>query len=174
MLTKDRVRAAAVSLALVLSAPTSAAAQKLAFVDAFVAFHSALFGTYGDEGRDVTAALERMSASLDVWEQSRRQAEAELRARPTPAPSDRALFYADARQFDAAIAAMRDAVAAEPSRAPLYLYLGRLHETVGQRAEAAAAFQAGASARSLRPGRGVPDWTSGVRDGAAVRDGGRG
>ena len=96
MFAKDRVRAAAVSLALVLSAPTSAAAQKLAFVDAFVAFHSALFGTYGDEGRDVTAALERMSASLDVWEQSRREAEAELRARPTPAPSDRALFYADA------------------------------------------------------------------------------
>jgi tetratricopeptide (TPR) repeat protein len=148
MFAKDCVRAAAVSLTLVISAPTSAAAQKLAFVDAFVAFHSALFGTYGDEGREVTAALARMSASLDVWEQSRREAEAELRGRPTPAPSDLALFYADARQFDAAIAAMRDAVAAEPSRAPLYLYLGRLHETVGQRVEAAAAFQV---ARALDP-----------------------
>jgi tetratricopeptide (TPR) repeat protein len=154
MFTKDRVCAAAVSLTLVISAPTSAAAQKLAFVDAFVAFHSALFGTYGDEGRDVTAALERMSASLDVWELSRREAEAELRARPTPAPSDRALFYADARQFDAAIAAMRDAVdagasvAAEPSRAPLHLYLGGLYEAAGQRAEAGAAFRA---ARALDP-----------------------
>ena len=95
----------------------------------------------------MTAALERMSASLDVWEQSRREAEAELRARPTPVPATGAV-YADARQFDTAIAAMRDAIAAEPSRAPLFLYLGRLHETVGQRAEAAAAFQA---ARALDP-----------------------
>jgi hypothetical protein len=96
----------ALSLALVLGASTAASAQKVAFVDAFVAFHSALFGTYGDEGPEVTAALERMSASLDVWEQSPRDA-------------------ADARQFDAAIAAMRAAIAAGPPRAPLYIYLGR-------------------------------------------------
>ena len=148
MFAKDCVRAAAVSLTIVISAPTSAAAQKLAFVDAFVAFHSALFGTYGDEGPEVTAALARMSASLDVWEQSRREAEAELRARPTPAPFDRALFYADARQFDAAIAAMRDAVATEPASVPLHVYLGRLYEAVGQQAEAATAFQ---TARTLDP-----------------------
>src|SRR6476619_1437865 len=109
------VRVVAVALALVLGASAAAFAQKAAFVDAFVAFHSALFGTYGDEGPEVTAALERMSASLDVWEQARRQVEAELRARSTP--RDWALFYADARQFDAAIAAMRDAIAAEPARA---------------------------------------------------------
>jgi len=124
MLANDCVRAVAVSLALLLGASTVASAQKAAFVDAFVAFHSALFGTYGDEGPDVTAALERMSASLDLWEQSRRETEAQLRARSTP--SDWARFYADARQFDAAIAAMRDAIAAEPARAPLYIYLGRL------------------------------------------------
>ena len=139
MSAKDCVRAATVSLALVLGAATSASAQKVAFVDAFVAFHSALFGTYGDEGPEVTAALERMSASLDVWDQSRREADAQLRARSTP--RDRALFYADARQFDAAIAAMRDAIAAEPARAPLHLYLGRLYEEVGQQADAIAAFQ---------------------------------
>ncbi|HEV8392728.1 MAG TPA: tetratricopeptide repeat protein [Vicinamibacterales bacterium] len=132
--------AVAMTLVLVLGASTTASAQKAAFVDAFVAFHSALFGTYGDEGPDVTAALERMSASLDVWEQSRREAEAQLRARSTP--SDRARFYADARQFDQAVAAMRDAIAAEPARAPLYIYLGRLYEEVGQRPDAAAAFQA--------------------------------
>jgi len=67
MLAKDCVRAVVASLvlvALVLGAVTSVSAQKPAFVDAFVAFHSALFGTYGDEGPEVTAALERMSASL--------------------------------------------------------------------------------------------------------------
>src|SRR6185295_11393370 len=123
MLAKHCVRAVAVSLALVLGVATSAFAQKAAFLDAFVAFHSALFGTYGDEGPEVTAALERMAASLDVWERTR-QAETESRARSTP--SDRALVYADARQFSAAIAAMREAIAAEPARASLHLYLGRL------------------------------------------------
>jgi len=132
MAAKDCVRAATVSLALVLGASTAASAQKAAFVDAFVEFHSALFGTYGDEGPDVTAALERMSASLDVWEQSR----------------DWAILPADARRFDAAVAATRDAIAAGPARAPLYIYLGRLYEEMGQRAEATAAFQ---TARALDP-----------------------
>ena len=144
----NRVRAAALSLGILLGSPTGALAQKLAFVDAFVAFHSALFGTYGDEGPEVTAALARMSASLDVWEQSRRATEAELRARSTPAPSDWSLFYADALQFDAAIGAMRDAVSAEPTRVPLYLHLGRLYEAIGQRTDAAAAFEA---ARGVDP-----------------------
>jgi tetratricopeptide (TPR) repeat protein len=146
MFAKQVVGVAAVSVALVLGATTAASAQKVAFVDAFVAFHSALFGTYGDEGPDVTAALDRMAASLDVWEQSRRDAEAALRLRSTP--RDRALFYADARQFDAAIGAMREAIAAEPARASLHLDLGRLYAEVGQRAQAAAAFQ---KARELDP-----------------------
>ena len=137
-----------ICVALVLCFPTTAAAQRLAFVDALIAFHSALFGTYGDEGREVTAALDRMSASLDVWERTRRESEAELRGRQVPAPSDWALFHAGGRQFDAAIAAMKEAVAAEPARAALHLYLGRLHEEAGQRAEAAAAF---GRARALDP-----------------------
>jgi tetratricopeptide (TPR) repeat protein len=145
---KDCVWAVILSLVFVLGAPTAAPAQKLAFVDAFIAFHSALFGTYGDEGPEVTAALARMSASLDVWEASRRNAEAELRARPTPARSDWAIFHADALQFDEAVVAMRDAVAADPSRAPLHVHLGRLYDAVGERANAAAAFEA---ARALDP-----------------------
>jgi tetratricopeptide (TPR) repeat protein len=141
MFAKDCVRAAAVSLALVLGAATAASAQKPAFVDAFVAFHSALFGTYGDEGPEVTAALERMSASLDVWEQSPRDA-------------------ADARQFDAAIAATREAIAAGPARASLYIYLGRLYEEVGQRAQATTAFQA---ARALDPSDAVAAYLIGLQ-----------
>src|SRR5688572_11583296 len=158
MFAPDLLRVVAVSLALVLGASTVASAQKLAFVDAFVAFHSALFGTYGDEGPEVTAALERMSASLDVWEQSRRTAEAELRARSTP--MDRAAFHADARELDAAITATREAIAAEPARAPLHLYLGRLYEEAGRRAEAIAAFRA---ARALDPSDPVAAYLIGVQ-----------
>jgi len=157
MLAKHCVRAVAVSLALVLGVATSAFAQKAAFLDAFVAFHSALFGTYGDEGPDVTAAIERMSASLDVWERSRRDEEAALRARSTP--MDWALFHADARELDPAIASMRDAVAAEPARAPLYLYLGRLYEEVGRQPDAAAAFR---TAQTLDPSDPIAAYLMGV------------
>jgi tetratricopeptide (TPR) repeat protein len=169
MRVRDCVPAAAVSLALVLAAPTAASAQKTAFVDAFVAFHSALFGTYGDEGPEVTAALARMSASLDVWEQSRRDAEAALRARSVPAPLDWALFYADVRRFDAAIAAARDAVAAEPSRVPLHLYLGRLYDAAGRRADAVAAFRA---AHSLDPSDPIAAYLIGLQVSEDAPDGG--
>ena len=68
MLARRRALAAVLSLTFLLGAARVSSAQKVAFVDAFVAFHSALFGTYGDEGPEVTAALERMSASLGSWE----------------------------------------------------------------------------------------------------------
>ena len=165
MCARDCARAAVVLLTLELGAPTTVAAQKPEFVDAFVAFHSALFGTYGDEGGDVTAALDRMSASLDVWEQSRGKAETELRDRSTP--FDWALFYADIQQFDAAITAMRSAVAAEPSRVSLHLNLGRLHEAAGHRSEAAAAFQA---ARALDPSDPIAAYLIGLQLCESVSD----
>lgn len=167
MRARDCVCAAAVSLTLVLGAPVEVSAQKLAFIDAFVAFHTALFGTYGDEGPEATAALARMSASLDVWEQSRRDTEAQLRAGAATAPFDWARFHADALQFDAAIAAMREAVAAQPSHVPLHLYLGRLYEAVGKRAEAAAAFQA---ARTLDPSDPVAAYLIGLQVSEAAAD----
>lgn len=129
-------------------------------MDALIAFHSALFGTYGDEGPEVTAALNRMTASLDVWERTRRESEAELRGRRVQAPSDWALFHAGGRQFDAAIAAMKEAVAAEPARVAFHVYLGRLHEEVGQRAEAAAAFQ---RARALDPSDPIVSYLEGLQ-----------
>ena len=125
MAAKDCVHAVAMSLTLVLGMSTAASAQKAAFVDAFVAFHSALFGTYGDEGPEVTAALERMAASLDRWEGSRTETD-----------------------IDAAIAAARDAIASDPARASLHLSLGRLYDEAGRRAEATAAYQ---TARALDP-----------------------
>jgi tetratricopeptide (TPR) repeat protein len=97
MLAKRRVLVAAVSLALLLGASTPSSAQQAAFVDAFVAFHSALFGTYGDEGPEVTAALERMAASLGPWEsraaEQRTEAAAALQAALTRDPSDPVAAY---------------------------------------------------------------------------------
>jgi tetratricopeptide (TPR) repeat protein len=138
-------RPATATLAIVLCVAAPARAQKSAFVDALIDFHSALFGTWGDEGPLVSAALDRMTAALDAWEREQGQAVAD-QGRGTPA--DRALLHAEHLQLEAAVAAMKEAVAAEPSRAPLHVYLGRLHDALGQRAEAAGAF---ATARALDP-----------------------
>ena len=47
-----------------------ATAQKDDFFDSLIAFHSALFGRYGDEGPLAASALDRLAAILDAWEQS--------------------------------------------------------------------------------------------------------
>lgn len=135
---------AAATLALVLCATGPAWAQqavlaKDVFVDALIDFHSALFGTYGDEGPVVTAALDRIAAALDAWERAQAEGEADLRRRGA-SPADRALFLAEHLQLEAAVTAMKEAIAAEPSRAALHVYLGRLHDALGQRADATAAF----------------------------------
>jgi tetratricopeptide (TPR) repeat protein len=141
-------RVAAVWLVCVFAAPPAALAQKAAFADALVEFHSALFGTYGDEGTQVVAGLDRLAASLDEWERSSRTSEAELRTRPTATPAEWALLYADTLQLERAIDSMRQAVAAEPARASLHVFLGGLYNAAGRPAEAAAAFNV---ARSLDP-----------------------
>ncbi len=148
MIRRDGLRVAAVWLACVFATPVAALAQKPAFVDALVEFHSALFGTYGDEGPQVAAGLDRLSAALDGWERANATEEAQLRRRPETTPAEWALFYADTLQFEQAIASIRDAIAAEPARAPLHVYLGGLFEAAGRTAEAAAAFEA---ARRLDP-----------------------
>ena len=148
MIRRDGLRVAAVWLVCIVTTPAAALAQKPAFVDALVEFHSALFGTYGDEGAQVAAGLDRLSAALDGWERSNATGEAELRRRPATTPAEWALFYADTLQFERAIASIRDAIAAEPGRAPLHVYLGGLYEAAGRPADAAAAFEA---ARRLDP-----------------------
>ena len=47
-----------------------ATAQKDDFFDSLVAFHSALFGRYGDEGPLAASALDRLAAILDALEPS--------------------------------------------------------------------------------------------------------
>ena len=120
--------------------PVPAAAQKDAFVDSFIAFHSALAGTYGDEGAAVTAALERMASSLATWEQTQANGEAALKARAGLTPGELALFYAEHARFEDAIRAATAAIAVEPTRASLQTFRGLLQESAGHGADAAATF----------------------------------
>jgi tetratricopeptide (TPR) repeat protein len=133
-----------VGVCVALLLPVPAGAQKDAFVDSFIAFHSALAGSYGDEGDAVTAALDRMAASLDVWEQTQAKSEAALKERAGITPGELALFYAEHARFDDAVRAAAAAIAAEPARASLYTFRGLLQEAAGQQAEAAVTFAAAA------------------------------
>jgi tetratricopeptide (TPR) repeat protein len=134
--------AAAWAVALLLALPVRAAAQKSAFIDAFIDFHSALPGPYGDEGPRVTAALDRMAASLDSWERTSGEAEAALRARAGTTPADLALLYADQQRLDEAIDAIQLAIAAEPRRASYLVLQGLLDQAAGHSRAAGAAYDA--------------------------------
>jgi tetratricopeptide (TPR) repeat protein len=145
-------------LACLVAAPPAALAQKGAFLDALVEFHSALFGTYGDEGAQVVAALDRVSVTLDEWERSSRAGEA-LHDRPTATPAEWALLYADNRQLERAIDFARRAIAADPARASLHVFLGGLYDAAGRPGDAAAAFTA---ARGLDPADPVAAYLTGL------------
>jgi tetratricopeptide (TPR) repeat protein len=124
--------ACAWAVALLLVLPVRVAAQKDAFIDAFIAFHSALPGTYGDEGVTVTSSLDRMAAALDEWERAGRAAEAQLKARAGTTPAELALLYAEQHRWDDALAATDAAIAADPQRAPLSIFQGQLREAAGR------------------------------------------
>jgi tetratricopeptide (TPR) repeat protein len=130
------------TLPLVLAGPAAATAQKDAFVDAFITFHSALAGAYGDEGPAAAAALERMAVGLEAWERATAADEAALKQRPNATAAELALLYADAQRLDDAADAMKAAAASEPARAPLFVFTGLLHEEAGRIDVARAAYQA--------------------------------
>src|SRR5712691_8181902 len=154
---EKRSVAAVWAVALLLTLPVRAAAQKSAFIDAFIEFHSALPGTYGDEGPQVTEALDRMAASLDLWERASREAEAALRARAGTTPADFALLYADQQRLDEAIDAMQLAIAAEPRRASYYVLQGLLNQAAGHPMAAGTAFDA---AHALDPADAIAAYLS--------------
>jgi tetratricopeptide (TPR) repeat protein len=118
---------------------TRVEAQKRAFLESFVAFHSALFGTYGDEGTQVAGALDRMDESLDAWEQAQAAGETAL-AGAAGTPVERARFYAEHGRLDEATRAITRAIDADPGRAALHIFHGLLLEATGRRPEAAATF----------------------------------
>jgi len=137
-----RLVVAAWVVASLLLLPSGAAAQKSAFIDAFIDFHSALPGNYGDEGPRILAALDRMTSSLDTWERSTRAAEQVLRARAGTTPADFALLHIDAQQLDAAADEIQRAIAVDPQRQSYYILQGLLQRATVHPQGASAAFDA--------------------------------
>src|SRR5688572_7962485 len=131
-------RIAAVTVAAFLAGfPAQAAAQKAAFLDAFVTFHSRLIGTFGDEGPQIAAAVDEMAAGLAEWDRQAGVAEASASA-----PGDRAVINLDRGRFDLALKALDAAIQAEPGRAAFHRLRGLVLEALGREDEALASLAA--------------------------------
>lgn len=135
-------------LAVLLLLPATAAAQKGAFIEALIEFHSALSGTYGDEGPRVEAALDRMAVVLEAWNAERRAAEARLRAAASDSSSLARFYFNEGRPADA-MEAVETAIGREPRRAGLHMLRGVLLDAYSRDADALGSFQ---QAWALDPG----------------------
>ena len=68
----------ATTLALLLT-PSQALAQRDQFLAAVIQLYQALPGVFGDEGAQLTARVEEMSAALARWDDAIRESERQLR-----------------------------------------------------------------------------------------------
>jgi tetratricopeptide (TPR) repeat protein len=138
-----------VCLAVWLSAfPIPAVAQKDAFRDALVGFHTKLAGDVGDEGPLVAGNLDKMAAALAIWDETIRSAEQDLRPRlTTAASSERArirttlaeLYVARGRYADA-VREIDAAIQIDGSRGALHAFHGLVLEAMGRQQDAVVAF----------------------------------
>jgi tetratricopeptide (TPR) repeat protein len=140
----------------VLAVPSTAAAQRDGFLAAWVQFYQTLPGSYGDEGPQLAAQLEKMSAALAAWDREIRDAESQLQARLKGADANTALevhailaaLYLDRSRFDDALREFEAAIRIDPTRAAFHRYKGLLYLATERPAEAAEAFR---SAWRLEP-----------------------
>jgi tetratricopeptide (TPR) repeat protein len=145
------VRRAALAVALVAASltPSTASAQKDRFIDALIAFRTALGGTYGDERPQLEAALDGMVSSLAAWDREAAASETELRRGLPHAPTEDRLrrrialasLKLDRDQWADALGDLDAAVAANPDRAFVYLARGMVRDTAGDTAGAVSDFQ---------------------------------
>ncbi len=132
-----------------LAVPSTAAAQRDAFLAAWVEFYQTLRGAYGDEGPQLAAQMEKMTAVLAVWDREIRDAESQLQPRLKGANPQTALevhailaaLYLDRSRFDDALREFEAAISIDPSRAAFHRYKGLIDLATARAAEAAEAFR---------------------------------
>jgi tetratricopeptide (TPR) repeat protein len=116
-----------------------AAAQKDAFIDELIAFRLALAGTYGDEGPQVLASLDRLAAALAQWDRTLAAIEGDMRGALPGAPPERALLvhttlasrFIERGRFREAMAEIDAAMAIDPRRPAFPLLRGLVQEIAG-------------------------------------------
>jgi tetratricopeptide (TPR) repeat protein len=140
----------------VLAVPSTAAAQRDAFLAAWVEFYQTLPGVYGDEGPRLAAQLEKMTAALSAWDREIRDAENQLQPRLKGADANTALevrailaaLYLDRSRFDDARREFEAAINIDPTRAAFHRYRGLIELATARPSDAAEAFR---SAWRLEP-----------------------
>ena len=131
-----------------VAVPSTAAAQRDGFLAAWVQFYQALPGSYGDEGPQLAAHLEKMTAALAAWDREIRDAEGQLQARLKGADANTALevhavlaaLYLDRSRFDDALREFEAAIAVDGGRAAFHRYKGLIYLATARPSEAAEAF----------------------------------
>src|SRR6185312_579631 len=94
-----------------LAVPSTAAAQRDGFLAAWVEFYQTARGAYGDEGPQLAAQLEKMTAALAAWDREIRDTESQLQSQVKGADVQTALqahailasLYLDRSRFDDAL-----------------------------------------------------------------------
>ena len=145
-----RVNAIVSWMLAVLAVPSTAAAQRDGFLAAWVEFYQTLPGSYGDEGPQLAAQLEKMTAALTAWDREIRDAERQLQARLKGADTITSLevhavlaaLYLDRSRFDDALREFDAAIKVDPTRAAFHRYKGLIYLVTVRPAEAAEAFRA--------------------------------
>jgi tetratricopeptide (TPR) repeat protein len=143
------VRLAVYLAAILVGLPSTAVAQKDAFRDALIAFHSKLAGDYGDEGPSVAKSLDAMSSSLATWDAAILTAEQESRRQlPVAGVFERMrihsalaeLYLERGRQTDA-VRELDAAIRADSNRGSLHVLRGLALEAIGRPQDAVVAFR---------------------------------
>jgi len=132
-----------------LAVPSTAAAQRDAFLAAWVELYQTLRGAYGDEGPQLSAQLEKMTAVLAAWDREIRDAESQLQPRLKGAGVETALeihailaaLYLDRSRFDDALREFEAAISIDSTRAAFHRYKGLILLATARPAEAADAFR---------------------------------
>jgi tetratricopeptide (TPR) repeat protein len=137
-------------LLVALGIPSTAAAQREAFLASLVQFYQTLRGPYGDEGPQLTAQLEKMTAALAEWDRQIRDAESQLPPRLKGADVQTALevhtilasLYLERSRFVDALREFDADIKIDPTRAAFHRYKGLIYQATAQPADAADAFRA--------------------------------
>lgn len=145
-------------LLVLLAVPSPAAAQRDAFFGAVVAFYRASAGVYGDEGPQVTAQVEAMSAALERWDRELRESEGRLRT-GLRTIADRetrlqihttlAALYLERGRLAEAVAQLDEDITLDPRRAGFHRLKGMVLEAASREEAAADAYR---EAWLLEPG----------------------
>src|SRR5687767_9321331 len=110
------------AVAALLACPGTASAQKDQFFEALLSFYQALAGVYGNEGPELTARLDTLSAALERWDRATTEAEQQLRSQEKDADAQTAIrvhtmlgsIYIERRRFNDALAEFDQDIRIDP------------------------------------------------------------